>query len=65
MRRSPPEVWLCVCSVAQSCPTLCDPMDGSLSGFSVHGRVGCHACFQLKCYYPLIKSYLRTRTAEP
>ena len=21
----------------QSCPTLCDPMDGSLPGFSVHG----------------------------
>ena len=24
-------------SVAQSCPTLCDPMDGSLLGSSVHG----------------------------
>ena len=23
--------------VSQSCPTLCDPMDCSLSGFSVHG----------------------------
>ena len=23
--------------VAQSCPTLCDPMDCSLLGFSVHG----------------------------
>ena len=23
--------------VAQSCPTLCDPMDGSLPGSSVHG----------------------------
>ena len=21
----------------QSCPTLCDPMDCSLSGFSIHG----------------------------
>ena len=28
---------LCVCSVAQLCPTLCDPMDYSLPGFSVHG----------------------------
>ena len=27
---------VCVC-VAQSCPTLCDPMDRSLLGFSVHG----------------------------
>ena len=26
----------CVC-FAQSCPTLCDPMDCSLPGFSVHG----------------------------
>ena len=23
--------------VAQSCPTLCDPMDWNLLGFSVHG----------------------------
>ena len=27
--------WLC--EVAQSCPTLCDPMDYSLPGSSVHG----------------------------
>ena len=39
-------------TVAQSCPTLCDPMDGSLSGPSVHGilqarkRVGCHSLLQ-------------------
>ena len=26
-----------MCSVAQSCLTLCDPMDGSLPGSSVHG----------------------------
>ena len=37
----------------QSCPTLCDPMDYSLPGFSVHGDspgkgtgVGCHALLQ-------------------
>ena len=37
----------------QSCPTLCDPMDCSLPGFSVNGdspgkntRVGCHAFLQ-------------------
>ena len=28
---------LCVCSVTQSCPTLCNPMDCSQPGFSVHG----------------------------
>ena len=40
-------------SVAQSCPTLCDPMDHSLSGSSVHGifpgknsQVGCNAHLQ-------------------
>ena len=27
----------CVCSVAPSCPTLCDPMDCSPPGSSVHG----------------------------
>ena len=42
-----------LCLVIQSCPTLCDPMDCSLPGFSVHGdspgksnRVGCHALLQ-------------------
>ena len=28
---------LCVCSVAQSCPAICDPMDYSPPGSSVHG----------------------------
>ena len=44
---------VCVCLVAQSCPTLCDPMDCSPSGFSVHedspGKntgVGCCALLQ-------------------
>ena len=42
-----------LCLVAQWCPTLCDPMDCSLLGFSVHrdspGKntgVGCHAFLQ-------------------
>ena len=35
-------VCVCVCALArtkslQSCPTLCDPMDGSPPGSSVHG----------------------------
>ena len=41
------------CSVAQSCLTLCNPVDCSLPGSSVHGDspgkdtgVGCHALFQ-------------------
>ena len=47
-------MYLAVLSlVAQSCPTLCDPMDCSPPGSSVHGDslskdtgVGCHALFQ-------------------
>ena len=42
-----------MCLVAQSCPTLCDPMDFSLPGSSVLGdppgkdaRVDCHALLQ-------------------
>ena len=30
-------VGVCVCSVTQSCLTLCNPMDCSPPGFSVHG----------------------------
>ena len=42
-----------VCLVVQSCPTTCDPMDGSPPGSSVHGDspdqntgMGCHALLQ-------------------
>ena len=42
-----------LCSVSQSCSTLCDPMDCSPPGSSVHGdspgkntEVGCHALLQ-------------------
>ena len=28
---------MCVCLVAQSCPTLCDPTDCGPAGSSVHG----------------------------
>ena len=44
---------MCVCFIAQSCLTLCDPMDCSLPGSFVHGNspdkntgVGCHALLQ-------------------
>ena len=49
--------------VAQSCPTLCDPMDCSLSGSSIHGifpgkstGVGCH--FLLQWIFPTQESNL-------
>ena len=42
-----------MCLVTQSCPSLCNPMDCSLPGTSVHGDspekntgVGCHAFLQ-------------------
>ena len=44
---------MCVCSVAQSCPPLCNPMDFNLPGSSVNGTspgqntgVGCHSLLQ-------------------
>ena len=44
---------VCVCVSAQSCPTLCDPMDYRPSSSSVHGiipgkntGVGCHSFLQ-------------------
>ena len=46
-------MYALLCLVAQSCPTLCNPMDCSPLGFSVHGDspgkntgVGCHALLQ-------------------
>ena len=47
------DVCMCICFVAQSCATLCNPMDCRLPGSSVHGdspgkntEVGCHALLQ-------------------
>ena len=31
------DLVICMCLVAQSCPTLCDPQDYSPPGFSFHG----------------------------
>ena len=31
--------YICCCSVAQSCLTLCDPMDCSTPGFPVHHQL--------------------------
>ena len=32
-------VWSLICSVAKSCPTLCDPMDCNTPGFPVHHQL--------------------------
>ena len=46
-------VRICCCSVAQSCPTLCNGMDYSLPGFSVHGG------FQARILERVAVSFLR------
>ena len=49
----PATVQVCICVlVAQSCPTLCDPMDCSRPGPSVHGT------FQQEYWNWLLFSYL-------
>ena len=56
--------WNIMSAVAQSCPTLCNPMDYSLPSSSVHGisqaritGVGCH--FPLQEVFPTQGSNLR------
>ena len=49
--------WSGMCSVGQQCPTLCDPMDYSLPGSSVHGILQarilqCIAIFPLPGTFP-------------
>ena len=52
-RTWPATVQVCICLlVAQSCPTLCDPMDCSLPGPSAHGN------FRQEYWNLLLFSYL-------
>ena len=44
---------VCVCAVARSCPTLCDPMDCSPPGSSVHG------IFRQECWNRFVISSFR------
>ena len=51
-----------LCSVVQSCPTLCDPMDRNLPGSSVHGVLQARVlelgaiAFSILPYSSLLKS---------
>ena len=54
-------VFIWVCLVAQSCPTLCDPMDCSPPGSSVHGdspgrKTGVGCCALLQGIFPTQES---------
>ena len=40
--------------VAQLCPTLCDPMDGSLPGSSVHGIIQARVLEWVAIYFSKI-----------
>ena len=51
-------VYIHACLVAQSCPALCDPMDCSPPGSSIHGifsgknaGVGCYYLLLIRDYY--------------
>ena len=46
------QVILRACSVAQLCPTLCDPMDCSLLGSFVHGILQARMGWRLPCPFP-------------
>ena len=53
---------LYVCEVAQSCPTLCDPMGCSLSGSSVHGIFQARVLEWIAISFSRGSSRLRNRT---
>ena len=48
----------CVCSVAQSCLTFCDPMDYSLPGSSVHGILQARILDWVAICRNILKSFL-------
>ena len=51
--------------VAQSCPTLCDPMDCSLPGSSVHGISQAIVLEWIAIAFSRESSQLRARTRSP
>ena len=57
-------VCVCVCLVTQSCPTLCDPVDCSPPGSSVHGFLQARIlewvaiCYAMLCYAMLCYAML-------
>ena len=63
---------LTMCSVTQSWPTPCDPMDYSSPGSPVHGDspgkntgVGCHFLLQGSLTIKMFKRYLQKINEEP
>ena len=59
--KTAPDTQCLLSLVAQSCPTLCDPMNCSQPGFSVHGdspgkNTGVGCCFLLQGIFPTQES---------
>ena len=52
----------CYCLVAKSCLTLCDPMDCSLPGFSLHGTSQARTVEQIAISFSRRSSQLRDQT---
>ena len=48
----------------QSCPTLCDPMDCSLPGFSIHGILQARTLEWVAISFPREYQIVRTHTKE-
>ena len=61
---TPSSIWcVCVCVlVAQSCPTLCDPMDSNPPGSSVHGILPARAVEWVTIFFSRAPSRPRDRT---
>ena len=53
---------MCACSVDKSCPTLCDPVDCSLPGSSVHGILQARILEWVAVSFPRISSLPRYQT---
>ena len=59
---------MCNCSVAQSCPTLCDPIDCSSPGFPVHHQLpelASDSCLLSRWCHPTISSSVIPFSSRP
>ena len=53
------------CSVTKSCPTICDPMDCSMSRFPVLHWVCSNSCSMNQWYHPFISSSIASFSSCP
>ena len=58
-----PNKALCACSVAQSRPTLCDPLGCSLPGCSVHGIFQTRLLEWVAIFFPRDRTYVSVSSA--